>query len=51
MNRITVIENFITSDDAATLVQQQLDPNAEKNPYPKYYSNRYGNEVPPYLLE
>lgn len=30
MHRITIIENFITPADAATLIQQQLDPNSEK---------------------
>jgi len=48
MHRITVIENFITPDDAASLIQQQLDPSSEKNPYPKYYSDRYGGTSLPY---
>jgi hypothetical protein len=48
MNRITVIEDFITPEDAKTLIDQQLDLNAEKNPYPKYYSDRYGGTSLPY---
>jgi len=48
MHRITIIENFIEPEDAATLIQQQLDPNAERNEYPKYYSDRYGGTSLPY---
>lgn len=48
MHRITVIENFISAEDAKTLIDQQLDPNAEQNPYPKYYSDRYGGTSLPY---
>jgi len=48
MNRITIVENFITPEDANTLIDQQLNPNAEKNPYPNYYSNRYGGTSLPY---
>jgi len=48
MHRITVVDNFITKDDAQTLISQQLDPNAERNEYPKYYSDRYGGTSLPY---
>jgi hypothetical protein len=48
MNRIAVIENFINPEDAKILIDQQLDPNAERNPYPKYYSDRYGGTSLPY---
>lgn len=48
MHRITIIENFIEPEDAATLIQQQLDPNSERNAYPKYYSDRYGGTSLPY---
>lgn len=48
MHRITIIDNFISPEDAKTLVDQQLDPNAERNPYPDYYSKRYGGTSLPY---
>lgn len=48
MHRIMIIENFIEPEDAATLIQQQIDPNSEKNAYPKYYSDRYGGTSLPY---
>jgi len=48
MHRITIIENFITSEDANTLIDQQLNPKAEKNAYPLYYSDRYGGTSLPY---
>lgn len=48
MHRITVIENFITPEDAKTLIDQQLDDNAIRNPYPSYYGDRYGGTSLPY---
>jgi hypothetical protein len=48
MHRITVIENFITPEDAQTLIDQQLDPNSIRMPYPEYYSDRYGGTSLPY---
>lgn len=48
MHRITVIEDFITPEDAKTLIDQQLDQNSERNPYPSYYSERYGGTSLPY---
>ena len=48
MHRITIIENFISPEDAKTLIDQQLDPNAIRNPYPNYYSDRYGGTSLPY---
>jgi len=48
MNRITIIENFISPEDARTLIDEQLNPDAEKNPYPEYYSERYGGTSLPY---
>lgn len=47
MHRIMVIENFITPEDAATLIREQNNP-SEVNPYPEYYSERYGGTSLPY---
>jgi hypothetical protein len=48
MHRINIIENFISPEDAKALIDQQLDVNAIRNPYPKYYSDRYGGTSLPY---
>lgn len=48
MHRITVIDNFITPEDAQTLIDQQNDPMAERNPYPEYYAKRFGGTSLPY---
>lgn len=47
MHRIHVIENFITPEDAVTLIKEQHNP-SEVNPYPSYYSDRYGGTSLPY---
>lgn len=47
-HRIHIIDNFITPEDAQTLIDQQNDPTAERNPYPDYYSKRYGGTSLPY---
>jgi hypothetical protein len=47
MHRITVIENFITPEDAEVLIQEQNNP-SELNPYPEYYKERYGGTSLPY---
>ena len=47
MHRIMVIEDFISPDDAATLIREQNNP-SETNPYPSYYSERYGGTSLPY---
>lgn len=47
MHRIHVIDNFITPEDAATLVQEQINP-SEVNPYPEYYAKRFGGTAFPY---
>ena len=47
MNRIHVIDNFITPEDAETLIQEQLQP-SERNPYPEYYKKRFGGTAFPY---
>lgn len=47
-HRIHIIDNFITPEDAQTLIDQQNDPNAERNPYPEYYAKRYGGTSLPY---
>jgi hypothetical protein len=47
MNRIHIIDNFITPEDAAVLVEEQNNP-SEVNPYPEYYKNRFGGTAFPY---
>jgi hypothetical protein len=47
MHRIKVIDNFITPEDAQTLIDEQKSP-SEINPYPDYYKNRYGGTAFPY---
>jgi hypothetical protein len=47
MHRIHVIDNFITPEDAQTLIDEQKNP-SERNPYPEYYSQRYGGTAFPY---
>ena len=47
MNRISVIENFITPEEAALLIAEQNNP-SETNPYPEYYAKRYGGTAFPY---
>jgi hypothetical protein len=47
MNRISVIENFITPEEAALLIAEQNNP-SETNPYPEYYKDRYGGTSLPY---
>jgi len=46
-NRIHIIKNFITPEDANILIQEQRNP-SEINPYPEYYSERYGGTSFPY---
>jgi hypothetical protein len=46
-HRITIIDNFITPEDAQTLIEEQKNP-SERNPYPEYYSERYGGTAFPY---
>ena len=47
MNRIHIIDNFITAEDAAVLIEEQNQP-SEVNPYPEYYKNRFGGTAFPY---
>jgi hypothetical protein len=47
MHRITVVENFISEEDAQTLVNEQVNP-SEVNPYPDYYKERFGGTSLPY---
>ena len=47
MHRIHVIDNFITPEDAQILIDEQKNP-SERNPYPEYYSKRYGGTAFPY---
>jgi hypothetical protein len=47
MNRITVIDNFISEEDANILISEQLNP-SETNQYPEYYKSRYGGTAFPY---
>lgn len=46
-HRIKIIDNFITPEDAAIMVQEQNMP-SEVNPYPEYYKERYGGTNFPY---
>lgn len=46
-HRITVEDNFITEEDAKTLINEIKNP-SEVNPYPSYYSDRYGGTAFPY---
>lgn len=46
-HRIHIIDDFITPEDAAVLIEEQLRP-SEINPYPEYYSERYGGTAFPY---
>lgn len=47
MHRIKVVDNFILPEDAETLIREQNHP-SEINPYPDYYSQRYGGTSLPY---
>jgi hypothetical protein len=47
MNRIHIIDNFITPDDAKILIDEQNHP-SEVNPYPEYYKKRFGGTAFPY---
>ena len=46
-HRIHIIDNFITPEDAKTLIGEQLRP-SEVNPYPDYYADRFGGTAFPY---
>lgn len=46
-HRITVVDNFISPEDAAILIEEQLRP-SETNPYPEYYKERFGGTAFPY---
>lgn len=46
-HRIHVIDNFITPEDAETLIKEQSNP-SEVNPYPEYYKKRFGGTSLPY---
>jgi hypothetical protein len=47
MHRIHIIDNFITPEDAQTLINEQKNP-SEINPYPEYYKERFGGTAFPY---
>jgi hypothetical protein len=46
-HRIHIVENFISPEDAEALIQEQMNP-SEINPYPEYYSERFGGTAFPY---
>lgn len=46
-HRITVLDNFISSTDAELLINEIKNP-SEINPYPDYYTKRYGGTAFPY---
>ena len=45
--KIKIIENFISKEDAAILIQEINQP-SEINPYPEYYKDRNGGTAFPY---
>lgn len=47
MHRIHVIDDFISPEDAAVLIEEQMRP-SEINPYPEYYKERFGGTAFPY---
>lgn len=47
MHRITVIDNFISEEDAVLLINEMNNP-SEINEYPEYYKKRYGGTAFPY---
>lgn len=47
MHRISIVEDFITSDDAQILIDEMNNP-SENNPYPEYYKDRFGGTAFPY---
>jgi hypothetical protein len=46
-HNIKIIDNFITPEDAQTLINEQMHP-SEVNPYPEYYAERFGGTAFPY---
>ncbi len=46
-HRISILENFISKEDAQILIDEQMSP-SEINPYPEYYSKRFGGTAFPY---
>jgi hypothetical protein len=46
-HRIHVVENFISAEDAETLIREQQRPSST-NPYPEYHSQRVGGTAFPY---
>lgn len=48
MHRIHIMDNFIDPEDAQTLINEQLDPESVRNPYPEYYKKRFGGTSLPY---
>jgi hypothetical protein len=47
MHRIHIIEDFISKEDAETLIKEQNFPSSV-NPYPDYYKERFGGTSLPY---
>lgn len=45
--KIKIIENFISEEDALTLISEIVTP-SERNPYPDYYADRNGGTAFPY---
>ena len=46
-NKIKIVENFISSEDAKSLINEINNPSDIK-PYPEYYKNRNGGTALPY---
>ena len=47
MNKIKIIEDFISASDASVLIEEMQRP-SEINPYPEYYKDRNGGTAFPY---
>jgi hypothetical protein len=47
MNKIHIVENVISEEDARTIISEMNNP-SESNPYPDFYSNRNGGTALPY---
>jgi hypothetical protein len=46
-HKIHIIDNFISPEDAETLIREQTRP-SEQNPYPEYFAKRFGGTSFPY---
>ena len=47
MNKPIVINNFISQEDAETIINEMMNP-SDVQPYPEYYKKRFGGTAIPY---